>query len=69
MPTNRNITTLTRAFYLRDANLVAPELLGKLLIHNSAEGITSGVIVEVESYIGPTDKGAHSYSNKRTDRT
>ena len=69
MPTNEKITALTRAFYLRDANIVAPELLGKLLIHRSAEGVTSGMIVEVESYVGPSDKGAHSYSNKRTDRT
>lgn len=69
MPTNEKITMLTRDFYLRDANVIAPELLGKLLVHRSAEGVTSGMIVEVESYIGPVDKGAHSYSNKRTDRT
>ncbi|MBQ2888481.1 MAG: DNA-3-methyladenine glycosylase [Firmicutes bacterium] len=58
-----------RDFYLRDANTVAPELLGKLLVHNSSQGVTSGIIVEVESYIGPHDKGAHSYLNKRTKRT
>lgn len=60
---------MEREFYLRDANSVAPELLGKLLVHNTPEGITSGMIVEVESYIGPDDKGAHSYLNKRTQRT
>ena len=27
------------------------------------------MIVEVEAYVGPGDKGAHSYGNRRTDRT
>lgn len=69
MSTNKGIAVLPRAFYLRNANIVAPELLGKLLVHRSIEGITSGIIVEVESYIGPFDKGAHSYLNRRTERT
>lgn len=69
MPTNHVISPLPREFYLRDANMIAPELLGKLLVHRSPEGITSGMIVEVESYVGPSDKGAHSYANKRTSRT
>lgn len=60
---------LTRDFYLRDANAVAPELLGKLLVHNGPEGLCSGMIVEVEAYKGDCDKGAHSYQNKRTGRT
>lgn len=60
---------LKRNFYLRGANTVAPELLGKLLIHKTNEGLTSGVIVEVESYIGANDKGSHAYLNKRTPRT
>lgn len=69
MPTNNKINPLARDFYLRDANTVAPELLGKLLVHHSASGITSGIIVEAESYVGPFDKGSHSYLNKRTERT
>ena len=60
---------LQREFYLRNANLVAPDLLGKLLVHRSQEGITSGFIVEVEAYMGYNDKGAHTYLNKRTPRT
>lgn len=60
---------LTRNFYLRDANIVARELLGKLLVHETEEGIVSGIIVEVESYIGPEDKGSHAYLNRRTART
>lgn len=60
---------LERSFYLRNANLVAPNLLGKVLVHKSEEGVTAGIIVEVESYIGPEDKGSHAYLNKRTART
>lgn len=69
MPTNNKINPLARDFYLRDANTVAPELLGKLLVHRSASGITSGMIVEAESYVGPFDKGSHACFNKRTERT
>ncbi len=60
---------LNRDFYLREAALVAPELLGKLLVHKTSEGAVSGMIVEVEAYSGATDRGAHSYPNKRTPRT
>ncbi len=60
---------IKRGFYLREATLVAPELLGKLLVHKTSEGVVSGMIVEVEAYSGAIDKGAHSYPNKRTPRT
>lgn len=60
---------MDRDFYLRDANIVAPELLGKLLVHETPEGIAAGMIVEVESYLGPDDKGAHSYGNRKSERT
>lgn len=54
---------------MRPVQAVAPELLGKLLVHRTPEGITAGRIVEVEAYAGPEDKGAHSYGGKRTPRT
>lgn len=60
---------LPREFYLKTAEQVAPELLGKLLVHETAEGKTAGMIVEVEAYDGTRDKGAHSYPYKRTART
>ena len=60
---------LAREFFTRDGITVARELLGKVLVHNTKEGIVRGIITEVESYMGETDKGAHTYGGKRTERT
>lgn len=60
---------LDRQFYARDACIVARDLIGKLLVHDSQEGRTAGIIVETEAYCGPEDKAAHSYAGKRTART
>lgn len=60
---------LPREFYMRDANTVARALLGKLLVHQSPEGLAAGMIVETEAYAGPEDDGAHSYGGRRTART
>ena len=60
---------LTRKFYQRSALEVAPELLGKTLVHKSGEGVTAGIIVETEAYVGPEDKGAHSCGGVPTERT
>ena len=59
---------LPREFYDRDTNLVARELLGKLLVHGSAASARIGKIVEVEAYLGEHDLAAHS-SKGRTERT
>lgn len=60
---------LNRDFYLRGATEVAPQLLGKLLCHQTAEGLCAGMIVETEAYVGPEDDGAHSFGGRRTART
>jgi DNA-3-methyladenine glycosylase len=60
---------LARAFYERDVLIVAEELLGKVFVHESAEGVTAGRIVETEAYCGPEDKASHAYQNLRTKRT
>ena len=59
---------LSREFYLRDGLTVARELIGKKLITNLRGGLTSGIIVETEAYMGVIDAAAHSYRGK-TERT
>ena len=59
---------LTRKFYLRDGLTIARELIGKKIVTNLPEGLTSGIIVETEAYMGTIDAAAHSYRGK-TERT
>ena len=59
---------LPRAFYDRDTIVVAKELLGKFLVHQSRGVKRVGRIVEVEAYLGPHDLAAHS-AKGRTKRT
>jgi DNA-3-methyladenine glycosylase len=52
--------SLARPFYDRPTLDVARDLLGKVLVHNRGGIVTSGMIVEVESYIGESDPACHA---------
>jgi DNA-3-methyladenine glycosylase len=61
---------LDNAFYNRaDVVMIARELLGKVLVTQFDNALTSGRIVETEAYEGVVDKASHAYGGRRTKRT
>jgi DNA-3-methyladenine glycosylase len=64
-PTSLPGRLLPRSFYEDRPELVAPRLLGKLLVHRTGAGLLAGRIVEAEAYLGPhnnpPDPAAHSH--------
>jgi DNA-3-methyladenine glycosylase len=55
---------LSRNFYSRDTEKVAKELLGKIVVHKTKEGVCKGKIVETEAYFGNADPASHAYRKK-----
>ena len=52
-----------------DVVRIARQLLGKVLVTSTSEGICSGIITETEAYNGIIDKASHAYGGRRTTRT
>lgn len=54
-----------REFFASPAVEVAPQLLGALLRHESADGVVTVRLTEVEAYLGDgTDPGSHAFRGK-----
>jgi DNA-3-methyladenine glycosylase len=51
---------LRRSFFARPTLDVAADLVGMVLVHRSPDGVTAGMIVETEAYIGEEDPACHA---------
>ena len=52
-------------WYARPTEVIARALLGAFLVTSSAEGLTSGRIVETEAYLGDRDAASHANLYRR----
>jgi DNA-3-methyladenine glycosylase len=59
------VRPLKLGFFRRNTLNAARNLIGMLLIHRSREGITAGIIVETEGYMGKSDPGSHAHRGRR----
>lgn len=57
-------TLMERAFFDRDPRMVAPELLGKLIVRRQGGTLLAGRIVELEVYLGEDDAAAHAAAGR-----
>jgi DNA-3-methyladenine glycosylase len=58
------LARLPREFYARPAHEVAPELLGCVLGHETADGLVAVELTEVEAYAGDADPASHAYRGR-----
>jgi DNA-3-methyladenine glycosylase len=55
---------LPREFFARPSVAVAPDLLGCLIVHETAEGRVAVMLTEVEAYAGESDPASHAYRGR-----
>ena len=64
----RPLVKLDRAFFEQEAEVVARQLLGKILVHRIRGKELRARLVETEAYVGPHDLACHA-ARGRTKRT
>ena len=60
---------LDRSFFKQNILDLSKNLLGKIVVRKTKEGIVKCRIVETEAYCGVIDKACHAYAGKKTDKT
>lgn len=60
--------TLPVTFFRRPAEVVAAELIGKVVVSSIGGLVTTGKIVETEAYLGYDDPASHGYRHRRNAR-
>jgi DNA-3-methyladenine glycosylase len=58
------VELLPRDFFARPSVEVAPDLLGCVLEHETADGVVAVELTEVEAYAGASDPASHAYRGK-----
>jgi DNA-3-methyladenine glycosylase len=58
------VQLLPRDFFARPSIEVAPDLLGCVLEHETADGLVAVELTEVEAYAGASDPASHAYRGK-----
>ncbi len=68
MKQGRRAATLPVAFFKRPTEVVAAELIGKVVVSTVGGLLTAGRIVETEAYLGYDDPASHGYRHRRNAR-
>ena len=55
---------LPRSFFDRPAVQVAPDLLGCVIAHETADGLVAVRLTEVEAYAGESDPASHAFRGR-----
>lgn len=64
-----NFHPISSDFFQQDTINLAKNLIGQYIVHQHPSGLIVAKIIETEAYMGPEDRAAHSFGNRRTKRT
>jgi DNA-3-methyladenine glycosylase len=68
MKQTRRAAALPVTFFRHPAEVVAAELIGKVVVSTVSGLLTAGRIVETEAYLGYDDPASHGYRHRRNAR-